>query len=501
MVPESSPGSCEDHPLTEHLRLNRMTMPDSFLWHDYETFGADSRRDRPAQFAALRTNAELEPIDEPVMLYCKPATDLLPQPDACLITGITPQKALRDGVPENEFAATIADLMAQPGTCSVGYNSLRFDDEFTRHLFWRNFLDPYAREYAGGNSRFDLIDLARMMRALRPEGLDWADREDGTPSFRLEHLAAANGLDTSHAHDAMADVNATLGLARRMRSAQPRLWQWALRLRRRDVVSELLTAHQPLLHTSARLPARHCATAAVLPIAEHPLIRSQWLVWNLREDPAPFFGMDVEDLSDRLWTPAADLPEGQQRLPVKLVRSNRCPMLAPMSVLTPKVEARLELDRAAIDAHAAAIWQQPAFIERLQAVFERPAGAAIDPELDLYGGFVRGPDVTLRERVRSLSPEQLQALNNPFEDHRLNELLFRYRARLWPALLTDEEQARWQDYRRRRLIDDPDLASIRLDDYKRRIAELFEHQPDHRTLLEDLAQWPQEIGADALRQP
>ena len=469
-------------------------MANSFLWHDYETFGADPRRDRPAQFAAIRTDEDLEPVGESVVLYCQPSADVLPQPDACLITGITPQQARDKGVPDNEFAAVIAEMMGQAGTCSVGFNNFRFDDEVTRHLFWRNFFDPYAREYANGNSRFDLIDVARMMRALRPEGLEWPDRDDGTPSFRLEALAAANDLDTSRAHDALADVEVTLGLARRMRQTQPRLWNWALKMRDRSAVSTLLAARKPLLHASARLPARTCATAPVLPLAGHPLIRSQWLVWNLQEDPEPFLDLDSDHLADLLWTPAADLPDEYRRLPIKQVRTNRCPMLAPMSVLDDAAAERLDIDRARINAHASMLHKHPELITRLQTLFEQPQGAAPDPELDLYGGFVSGPDIALRNRVRTLSGDELAGLSGSFQDERLNTLLFRYRARLWPEHLDHEEKVAWEDYRRRRLLHDPDLGSIRLDEYEQRLGILMGERPEQRSVLEALACWPDEIG-------
>ncbi|HET7359347.1 MAG TPA: exodeoxyribonuclease I, partial [Rhodanobacteraceae bacterium] len=190
----------------------------TFLWHDYETSGADPRRDRPLQFAGIRTTLDLEPLGEPVMLYCKPATDSLPHPQAAMITGITPQQAEREGTIEAEFAAVVHEQLAAPGTCGVGYNSLRFDDEFTRHLLYRNFYDPYEREWRHDNARWDLIDLARLCHALRPEGIEWPRREDGTPSFRLEHLAAANRLEQDRAHDALSDVHATLALARLIRA-------------------------------------------------------------------------------------------------------------------------------------------------------------------------------------------------------------------------------------------------------------------------------------------
>ncbi|MGH8474260.1 MAG: exonuclease domain-containing protein, partial [Methylococcales bacterium] len=132
-----------------------MPRTPTLYWHDYETFGTDPAWDRPAQFAGLRTGEDLEIIAEPLVLYCKPADDMLPNPEACLITGITPQLASRKGLPEADFIAAIHEQLAQPATCGAGYNSLRFDDEVTRNCLYRNFYDPYAREWQHGNSRWD----------------------------------------------------------------------------------------------------------------------------------------------------------------------------------------------------------------------------------------------------------------------------------------------------------------------------------------------------------
>lgn len=472
---------------------------ETFLWHDYETFGADPRRDRPVQFAAVRTDTGLKEIGEPAVWYAAPADDVLPHPDACLITGITPQYARRHGLRETEFAGRIQAEMSEAATCSVGYNNFRFDDEVTRHLFYRNFIDPYEREWSRGNSRFDLIDLVRMTRALRPDGLAWADRDDGTPSFRLEDLAVANELATGRAHDALADVRATLALARRIRAAQPKLWNWALSLRDRHAVARMLTVSKPLLHVSARYPARWCGLAPVLPVAEHPRFRGQWLVWNLREDPAPFEDFDTGTLADLLFTPAADLPEDMPRLPVKLVRSNRCPMLAPPAVADAATRERLAIDPDAMERHAAWLHRHPDFIRRLRDVHEPPPPAGEpDPELALYGGFL--PDTDRRQfgLIRELDGAGLAETAFHFDDERLPELLFRYRARNWPKSLDESEHQRWQAYRLRRLVDDPELASINLAGYHARLGEL-QGQPGVDTrLLDALAAWPVEIGGDEL---
>jgi len=472
----------------------------TFLWHDFETFGADPRRDRPAQFAAVRTGLDLEPIGSPQVIYCQPASDVLPQPMACLITRITPQLARERGLPENEFAAAVSEAMSQPDTCSVGYNNFRFDDEVTRFLFWRNFIDPYAREYANGNSRFDLIDLLRMAQALRPEGIEWPQRDDGTPSFRLEDLARANGVAAGRAHDALVDVEATIGMARLVRDRQPRLWTWALGLREKHRVAGLLQQGQPLLHSSARFPAARFCTAPVLPVVAHPRFSGQWILWDLSVDPDPFLDLSTDELEDRLWTAEKDLPEGVERLPIKLVRSNRCPMLSPMAVLDEKARERLEFDPPRVQRNADRLLSNEAFRQRLRSLFDdrSEAGAAekaLDPELALYDGFAPRDDQRLYPRIRELDGDGLARVGLPFRDARLNELLFRYRARLFPESLSEEEQQQWEMHRKRRLLSDPDLASIRLAEYQAEVAALARERNDASDLdvLRQLAEWPSEL--------
>ncbi|MDT8437813.1 MAG: exodeoxyribonuclease I [Wenzhouxiangellaceae bacterium] len=471
---------------------------DSFLWHDYETFGANPRLDRPCQFAARRSDDQLNPVGEPLVLYCQPTLDMLPHPDACLITGITPQQALRDGVPEYEFAQRIFEQMATPGTCTVGFNNLRFDDEFSRFLFWRNFIDPYVREYRNGNSRFDLIDLMRTWHALRPEGLVWPQRDDGHPSFRLEDLARANGLSVEHAHDALADVDNTLALAQRLRAQQPKLWSWALSLRNKHNVDRLLAARQALLHVTARYPAAEHCIAPVLPLFRHPEINGQWLVWNLRHDPTSFMAEDAELLAELYWNAREDLPEGCDRLPVKWVRGNRCPMLAPMSVLDDAARERTGIDPARATDHAGRLLSDDAFLKRLaQALAPRPGGTAADAESALYQGFVSNADRQLAERVASSRPEQLaewvNADRQPFADARLNELLLHFVGRHAAHALAPEPRAAWEDYRRRRLLDDPELAALQLDNYRQRIDQLQQERPDRTALLDALRQWPEQL--------
>ena len=476
------------------------SMTQTFLWHDYETTGADPRRDRPAQFAAIRTTLDLEPVGEPVSFFCRPATDVLPHPEACLITGITPQRMQRDGVVEAEFAALVNEEMAEPGTCNVGYNSLRFDDEFTRNLLYRNFHDPYEREWKDGNSRWDLIDLARMSYALRPDGIEWPRREDGSPSFRLEHLAGANRIAQARAHDAVSDVEALIGLARLMRVRQPRLWEFYFALRRKQRAFELLDVARmtPLLHVSSRYPASRGCIAIVAPLAEHPTQPNAVIAYDLDTDPADLLQLDAGEIADRVFTPRADLPEGVERIPLKAIHANRSPALAPLGVLKGVDLARIALDPERAQANLARLRSADGLAAKVQSVFAtvRTPATTTDPELALYEGFPSDADKRLFRAVRETPPEQLGSRAFPFRDPRYPELLFRYRARNWPETLDAIERERWEGFRRRRLDTATPTTVLTREDYFATIARL-RAVPDlpaaHVPLLDALESWGREL--------
>lgn len=476
-------------------------MPLSFYWHDYETWGADPSRDRPAQFAGLRTDAELNPIGQPLMLYCRPADDMLPHPEACLVTGITPQQALEKGLPEAEFIDRIHTELARPGTCGVGYNSIRFDDEVTRYTLYRNFFDPYAREWRNGNSRWDLIDVMRMTHALRPGGIEWPRGEDGVTSFRLERLTAANGIGHEAAHDALSDVRATIELARLLKRVQPKLFDYALGLRDKRRAEAVLKPDQPqpLLHVSSKYPARLGCIAPILPLARHPVNRNGVIVLDLRADPGPLLELSVEQIRERVFTRSGDMGEGRERLPLKTVHLNRSPMLAPMNTLSPAAAERWMIDPGAAVARARDLSRESGLSSKVAEVFAQTGETSRrDPEQDLYGGFLDDEDRRLCEALRATAPEELGRSDFPFHDKRLPVLLFRYRARNWPKTLAPEEQGLWDIYRRKRLKDES-LGGITPSQFRERVADLrIENadRPDSLAVLEALSLWPETIGLD-----
>ncbi len=429
-------------------------MSASIFWHDYETTGINPRCDRPLQLAGIRTDLELNEIEAPVNLYCQPSDDILPHPSACLVTGITPRQLAEHGLVEADFMTRVHTELARPGTCGAGYNTLRFDDEVTRYSLYRNFFDPYAREWQGGNSRWDLIDVVRTAYALRPEGIVWP-QQDGRTSLRLELLSQANGIDHGHAHEALSDVRATIGLARLLRERQPRLYDWLFALRSKHAVMEQIRLLEPVVHVSGRFSAARHYLGVVLPLAWHPRNRNALIVCDLHMDPSPLTTESATALRQRLYCRRDALLDGQLPVPLKLIHVNRCPVVAPLSVIRPADQQRLGVDLALFHTKASQLVQQRALWQPgLDELFaQEDFTPTEDPEQQLYEGFIRDRDRRVCEQVRVSDPAQLSRGQWMFDDVRLPELLFRYRARNFPETLNSEERQRWSVFCKNRLAD------------------------------------------------
>lgn len=477
---------------------------NSILWYDYETFSADPVTGRIAQFAAMRTNEQLELIGEPIELFCQPSHDTLPDPVACLITCITPQQAEARGVAEPEFADRVRAVLGEPGTCIAGFNSIRFDDSYTRFLFYRNFIDPYAHEWQHGNTRWDLLDVARYTYALRPEGIEWPRREDGAPSFKLTHLTEANGLAHANAHDALADVRATIDLARLIREKQPKLLDFAYALRGKNAVRAFLDKEQgkPVLHTTGMFPAAFGHTSAIAVLGVHPRMANRLIVADLRQNPAILLEAPPEILLELLFTRGEDLPEGVERPAIKELHLNRAPLLAPLRVLNSAGAERLQLDLAMCQCHFDFIQaHSDTFAALARSLYAaEPMPRTMDAEAALYQGFITDGDRARLQHVRSLAPTKLAELQLSLQDPRLRELMFRYRARYAASSLSTQEQARWQELRASRLQHEEGGAGIGAEQFFDSI-ETLRSDPSSTgrewSLLDEVEAWGWQMLAEA----
>ncbi len=463
---------------TMDLILKNNHNQPTFFIHDYETFGKHPALDRPAQFAGVRTDLDFNIIGEPEVFYCKPTDDYLPQPEAVMITGITPQIAMANGVNEAEFAKRIHQAFSVPNTCIMGYNNIRFDDEVTRNIFYRNFYDPYAYSWQQGNSRWDLLDALRACFALRPEGINWPENDDGLPSLRLEHLTKANGVSHENAHDAMSDVLATINMVKLLKQAQPRMFDYFYQLRNKNKVNQLIDIVDmtPLVHVSGMFGALRSYVSLVTPLAWHPENKNAVIMCDLSGDMSPLLTLSADELRERLYTPKAELGDDLP-VPIKLVHINKCPILAPINTLRTVDAERTGLDRDLCMRNLELLRKNPDVRNKLIELFSvgQQFEESNDVDSQIYNGFFSPSDRSTMDIIRETAPQNLPALDLSFEDKRMKELFFRYKARNYPSTLSYDEQQRWLQHRR------DYFTEARLTDYLQQIQLLMDvHHEDEK---------------------
>lgn len=439
-------------------------MKPTFFFYDLETSGLSPKNDRIMQFAGQRTDLKLRPIAEPENFLIKMATDILPSPEAIMVTKITPLKTLSDGLTEDEAVKHLLNNVFTPGTIAVGFNNIRFDDEFLRYLFWRNYQDPYAWASFDERGRWDLLDIIRLVRAIRQEGINWPVDEDGQPVNKLELLTKANNLEHTKAHDALSDVEGLIAIARMIQQKQPKMWDYLLSMRQKKAVEQLVNLQnpQPFVYASGRYSKDHNATTVAFPIA---VSERDLLVYDLRYDPIALLKKSAEELLAEM-TPDYDLPVEDRpptRLYVKTLRTNRCPAVAPLGVVnSDQVWQNIDLDLATVKQNLAKLKQHPELVnkfeqamelkrEQLKSHLEEQAKSTLLPELaetKLYDGFVNHlGDKSMMQEIRDASPARLATLNPEFKDQRLNDLWLGYKARSFEKQLTDSEHQAWDERR------------------------------------------------------
>jgi exodeoxyribonuclease-1 len=426
-------------------------MSKTFFFYDLETSGLSPQEARVMQFAGIRTDMELKQLGEPVNVLVRLNDDVLPSPEALMVTGITPQQTQADGYSEAEFAKMLMEDIFTEDTVTVGFNNIRFDDEFIRHLFWRNFYDPYEWSWKDGRSRWDLLDVVRMTRALRPEGIQWPVNDKGQPVNRLESLSGANDLDHAKAHDALSDVEALIAVTRLIKNKQPRLYDHLFKLRDKNEIKKLvnLDDKQPFVYVSGRLGGEFNSATVAFPLTAGK--NGNVVVYDLRYDPEPFLGLSQNDLAKKLYATWEERQKDDfQKLPVKELQYNKAPAVAPLGVLGQGDGwANIGLDEATIVKNRNKLLSVPAFAENLRSLFEKKPDykKSTDPEAQLYDSFVPDIDKIRIESVRNASERDLADFHPNFVDERLSTLLLHYKARNYPKTLAEDESIAWEKWR------------------------------------------------------
>lgn len=467
-------------------------MAKTFFFYDLETSGLSARDARIMQFAGIRTTMELEPIGEPYNVLVKLNDDTLPSPEAIMVTGITPQQTQADGISEAEFAKLLVGEVFTADTIAIGFNSIRFDDEFVRHLLWRNFHDPYEWSWKDGRSRWDLLDVVRMTRALRPDGITWPVDAKGNATNRLELLAKENGVVHTKAHDALSDVEALIALTKLIKTNQPQLYAYLLEMRDKNKVKKLvnLDDKKAFVYTSGRYDAEYDKTTVAFPLTSGK--NGNVVVYDLRYDPSLFVDQDVKELTKKLYAPWEERQaEGYIKLPIKELQYNRAPAVAPMGVLEQADGwSRIHLDLLTIEKHKSMLLAAPHFAENIRTIFENKPEfkKSLDPEAQLYDGFVSDRDKLRVDTIRNATEQQLADFHPEFTDERLAPLLLHYKARNFPKILSEDEAKAWEVWRNAHV--QSQLPDFMKSLQQRAATEKDEHK---QFILQELQLWAESI--------
>ncbi len=453
------------------------------------------------QFAGQRTDLKMKPIGEPDNMFIKLTEDILPEPDAILVTGITPQQTIADGVTESDFLKYFHENIVIPGTIFTGFNSVRFDDEFMRFLHYRNFYDPYEWQWKEERGRWDLLDVVRMTRALRPDGIEWPFDSSGKPSNRLELLTSINKLNHSSVHDALSDVEATISVARLIHNKQPKLFNYLLEIRDKKSAANLVLKDQPFVYTSGKYNSEYEKTTVAGLLAEHPSQQGGALVFDLRYDPSAFIDLKPQELAEAMRRRSDE--EGP-RFPLKTLKYNRCPAIAPINVLDTVTQKKLSIDIKTINKNHTTLISVRNDLEltvkrALELLDKKQQAKFIEDNLDadgrLYEGFFSESDKTKMSLVRATDPSEFSELDVIFNDGRLQALLPLYKARNFPTTISDEDRVVWDQFKERRLLGGG--TDSRIMKFFNRITELAEDSsltPKKQYLLQELKLYAESIA-------
>jgi exodeoxyribonuclease-1 len=461
----------------------------TFYWYDYETFGISPKIDRISQFAGIRTDENLNILDEH-MFYCKPTHDCLPAPEACAVTGISPQLCEQKGMIEHAFIQKINTEFSTPNTCIVGYNSIRFDDEFTRHALYRNFIDPYAWHWKNGNTRWDILDVVRLCYALKKDAsLEWVYDENGKPIFKLDQLSLANGIEHTNAHDALADVRATIAIAKIIKESQPQLFDYAFSLREKKTVERKIQLFEPMLHTSGMYLAEKSCTRLAVALAYHPEYNDRAIVFNLDQDPSLLLELEVEELKALMFTKQSELPKGVERLQIKDLIFNKSPMFVPnVYKLEPKIIEQLQIDMETCLDRLSFIKDNQKTISKIVQDLYRNDQERIkttDVNQTLYDGFMDNGDKRIGDQIQTLSVDALKDFHPKFKDDKLSILLMHFKARNYPETLSEDEAEDWFETVQGR-VQAGENGYLAIDDYFQRINAMREQHPNNEKLWQQL---------------
>jgi len=439
-------------------------MQKTYLFYDLETTGRSKCFDQVLQFAAIRTDLELNELERH-SIHIKLNPDVIPDPEAILIHRI-PIAAMLQGEAEINAISQIHALLNTPGTLSGGYNTLGFDDEFLRFLFHRNLLPPYTHQWANGCGRFDLYPLTQLYHLYHPECMQWPTNPEGKISLKLELLSKANQLAEGPAHQAMTDVEATLALAR-IFLKNKEMWIYSMdffnkeveQKRREKITATLETTYgkYQLALLVGKAGSSDFFQYPVLALGSHQHYKNQTL-W-LRLDKPELATTTSDLLAETTWVARQKAGET---------------FLLPFSG---RFKQHITAERSIItEKNLTWLGQNGPLLQEIQQYYQHykyPEILNLDVDADLYvKGFLTREEEQLCIQFHTAPEQKKAAVAERFQNPRLQEIAARIMGRYYPQYLTSGLAKKFAAYMQRVTSPQEETALIDWRGEKRLTAEL-----------------------------
>ncbi len=321
------------------------------------------------------------------------------------------------------------------------------------------------------------MSVLRACYTFRHDGINWPINNKGLPSFKLEDITAANTIEHTNSHNAMSDVFSTIKIAKLIKQTQPKLFNFFFQLRKKNKINKLININimKPLVYVSNIFGSIRSNTSLISPLAWHPRNKNVIIVCDLAEDISPLLKLDIDTLTKHLFSLKSELVY-KLTIPIKLIHINKCPILAPINTLRSEDVQHISLDLNICQNNLSLLRQHSEIKDKVIQIFNKPyqfISEKTDVDDKLYSSFFSKKDFLTMAIIRQTLPENLHTLNLKFDDPRMNQLFFRYRARNYSSILTEKENRIWLDYRRSVLTKD------KITKYLQTINQLFiENQKD-----------------------
>ncbi len=423
----------------------------NYVFYDLETSGLSKQFDQILQFGGVLTDSELNEVDR-FEMRCQLQEHIVPSPMALQITGVSPSSLIDNSVPTHYEAlcSIYKKLSDWSPAVFLGYNSISFDEEMLRQAFYQT-LQPCYLTNTNGNTRGDILRLLHAVNLLAPDVIEPIHDDKGRARFKLDQLAPKNGFAHQQAHDAMADVEATMHLAKLVLDEAPHVWDMLLATTSKKSVQEMIASHDVLMLCGGGRGGGVMSSTVVTACGINPLLQNQHGVFDLNHDPANYIDLTVEELRKEI---------AGNESPIQMVYTNRQPILIPVDdtpghLLSDEVAPEEQFEKARL------VQENTDFRLRVsEAMADDSANhdeVLDEVELQIYNGFASNGDSSLMGKFHKVDwPDRIEILRS-LEDTRMKRIAQRLIYFERPNLLSSKVQTNMRDKIKARLTTSEDV--------------------------------------------